>query len=269
MLTNPSGIHLSPTLYRFSTGVQKEKTNRLEATINIFNQSMNEVSYRANDVMESMKKVMQSAEASRAQVKSTIEGIRNIENFYQSINDVIQIISDIADRVNLLSLNASIEAARAGEHGRGFAVVAEEISKLADGTATNVKQITDLINEGNLEVNRNRDMVMEMKGSFGLIMENITSTGATLGEFNKMIQARVNDITGIKQEITSINEFAENLSESTDREKENTLSVSEAIEKVNTGSRDFVEKSAKLAESSSQLNEIAASLSEILQRFML
>lgn len=50
---------------------------------------------------------------------------------------------------------------------------------------------------------------------------------------------------------------------------ENTLSVSEAIEKVNTGSKDFVERSGKLTESSSQLREIAVGLSKILKRFKL
>ncbi len=86
------------------------------------------------------------------QTKSTIEITKNIVNGIEdlaeksmSINSIINVINDISNQTNLLSLNASIEAARAGEVGRGFAVVAGEIRNLAEQTKRQVNDIKNII----------------------------------------------------------------------------------------------------------------------------
>ena len=63
------------------------------------------------------------------------------------ISNFIEVINEIADQTNLLSLNASIEAARAGEAGKGFAVVAEEIRKLADESMKAASQIDTILGD--------------------------------------------------------------------------------------------------------------------------
>src|SRR5699024_7075189 len=78
-------------------------------------------------------------------VREFADTMEGLDQRSQEIGNITEVITEIADQTNLLSLNASIEAARAGEAGAGFAVVATEIKKLAEQSAVSARKISSLI----------------------------------------------------------------------------------------------------------------------------
>lgn len=94
------------------------------------------------------KETAEEAEASRATIESLVADLNRMAEMIartnaqtallhqkgEEINQIVQVITDVADRTNLLALNAAIEAAHAGEAGKGFAVVAEEVRTLSENT---------------------------------------------------------------------------------------------------------------------------------------
>ena len=80
-------------------------------------------------------------------VEKSSDNIKKLEQLSHLIEDFASVITKIAGKTNMLSLNASIEAARAGEQGRGFAVVAQQVGELASQSTKSSKDISDTVKE--------------------------------------------------------------------------------------------------------------------------
>jgi methyl-accepting chemotaxis protein len=110
-------------------------------------QMLNDV---ANGMRESVKDAaagISSLAASAQQLAASATDLAGhaggIEEEIKKMDQIMDLIKDIASQTHLLGLNAAIEAARAGEQGRGFNVVAEEIRKLASRTQSSAKDVSE------------------------------------------------------------------------------------------------------------------------------
>ncbi|MCU0847276.1 MAG: methyl-accepting chemotaxis protein [Spirochaetes bacterium] len=92
-------------------------------------------------------RALELAEVNERNMKRSTEVIREMQEKSKKIEEITKTINEIADKTNLLSLNAAIESARAGEYGKGFAVVSDEISKLASVSLDSSKEISMIIKD--------------------------------------------------------------------------------------------------------------------------
>lgn len=95
--------------------------------------------------MENTNKLSQKNDALNEMMNKTTANVEQMEKLTNMIEGFAGVIAGIANKTNMLALNASIEAARAGEHGRGFAVVAKQVGELAAQSASSSKEIKETI----------------------------------------------------------------------------------------------------------------------------
>lgn len=111
------------------------------------------------------------------------EAIQSINQSVAGFSETTQNVSEIARRINILSINASIEAARAGAAGKGFAVVAHEVGNLAGHSQTAVTEAEQSnqmvfgdINTVNTILKTVTEKMDEIRHMMARVSENITTT---------------------------------------------------------------------------------------------
>ncbi|TAL39867.1 MAG: hypothetical protein EPN93_00320 [Spirochaetes bacterium] len=148
-------------------------------------------------------------------INQSIEIIQMLSRDTEIIKDFLDIINDITDRINLLSLNAAIEAARAGNAGRGFAVVADEISKLADATSTQSIEISKRLTKNIADVNSSAEHIKKASASFTSIIEEIGAAQETVREVFEVI-GKLNSVSiDLEQNASILNAKSESIEMST------------------------------------------------------
>ncbi|MEE8166222.1 MAG: HAMP domain-containing methyl-accepting chemotaxis protein [Myxococcota bacterium] len=120
-------------------------------------------------------------------VESTGDKVYELEAKTRHVHQITEIITAVAHRTNLLSLNASIEAARAGEAGRGFSVVADEIRKLSESAGRSADEISQLMHEIQADTAMVADEMRQSSQVIGEGREDVNTIAGALGQITMAV----------------------------------------------------------------------------------
>lgn len=191
---------------------------------------------------------------------------QNVESV-AAVTQAINVINDISEQTNLLSLNASIEAARAGEAGRGFAVVATEISKLSQQVKDSSARIESILNTMNEKVTESNDSVNTLK-------EKNSAQIEALEEVKEQFKSSVDGVSSVHSQLEKIEGKSRNIKDETgiivetisslSSVSENNLAISEEVA-ANTSI--ITTSMGELSDKAKQLGSISKSLDTSIKAF--
>jgi len=202
--------------------------------------------------------------------------IYNLLDKTKTINEIANVLYEIANQTNLLSLNASIEAARAGEAGKGFAVVAEEIRKLAERSRLASATINENIIEIDKQLSNLQHVADDSKDTFNnqaiavnkvieafeIINKYVDNFVTIQNEFYKEVQSLSDEKERLIDSFSSIASVIQESSATTEEVASLTISLNSTTNIIYKMAQDLHEKVSKIKANSENIKTRRISISQ-------
>lgn len=188
--------------------LQKQSTDKInqyihgvENSVNVIIEDVNvaeENLAAGNNVMKALLEQVHISESSNTLVVQKMEALKE---YAGQMQDIMELIRNVASQTSLLALNASIEAARAGESGKGFAVVATEISNLSTQTDSATVDIDVLIENIVRSVEEVTDAMDKLLESSQLQNKYVNNTADNFNKIHHSTQGIFTEVSQLKDTV--------------------------------------------------------------------
>jgi methyl-accepting chemotaxis protein len=226
-----------------------------------------EANQKANAGVDVSKLAIEKMRLVFERIEQTGSLVFQLEAKTRHVHQITEIITSVAQRTNLLSLNASIEAARAGEAGRGFSVVADEIRKLAESAGRSSEEISKLVHEIQVETQEVADEMRESSHLVGEGREDVNTIAHSLEQIRAAVGEASSRAEEIFQGADAQARDAERMVSSVDEIARVGQHTAESVDEVAETSREQLGAMSEVVGCVGSLNELAEELRKMVRRF--
>ncbi len=261
---------------------QASAINQSSSSIEQMTASINNIALAAEEKLRIANELEATALDGQGEMEETEQLIKKVAANAGAIQEMIQIIQDIATKTNLLAMNAAIEAAHAGEFGKGFAVVADEIRNLAESSAESARQITRSVGEVSEYIGISESSTEKTGELFSRIVDQVKGVAQSMSEMKNATQelsvgARqilealnllVNTTDEVKSSSADMNQQIAHISEAMNQVSDISADTKNGMEEITIGINEIYAAAEAISKAGAENTESVANLRALIERFI-
>ena len=265
--TSSAEVLAAATQNESSTSAQASAIHETTATMEELKGASHQIAENAQMVAAIAEQTLSGARQGEGAIKafrSSMEKVRHnaievddaiakLSKRVERIGTVVEVIDEIADRSDLLALNAALEGAKAGEAGRGFSIVAAEMRRLAENVMESTKEIKNLITE--------------IREATHAAKEASDGNKKMAGEGEQLGSNAMQSVSGILSGIQETSDAARVIHLATQQQRTATEQVVQSMSEIEEVTRQAQSGSKQATGAASELTRLAERLAELVRRF--